>query len=90
LVFGVSRDSLASHEKFSAKHQLPYPLLSDADGTVCRLYGVLKEKTMYGKKVLGVERSTFIIDAAGRVEQVFRKVKVAGHAAAVLAALGSG
>ncbi|MDR3588972.1 MAG: peroxiredoxin [Negativicutes bacterium] len=87
LVFGVSRDSLATHEKFSAKLQLPYPLLSDANGLVCRLYGVLKEKNMYGKKVLGVERSTFIIDAEGRIEQAFRKVKAAGHAGAVLAAL---
>jgi thioredoxin-dependent peroxiredoxin len=66
---------------------LPYLLLSDADGSVCRLYGVLKEKNMYGKKVLGVERSTFIIDAKGQIEQAFRKVKAAGHAGAVLAAL---
>jgi len=62
-------------------------LLSDPDGSVCRLYGVLKEKNMYGKKVLGVERSTFIIDGAGRIVQAFRKVKVAGHARTVLAAL---
>lgn len=68
---------------------MPYHLLSDADGLVSRLYGVLKGKNMYGKKVLGVERSTFIIDAEGRIEKAFRKVKVAGHARDVLAALGS-
>ncbi|MDR3560268.1 MAG: peroxiredoxin [Negativicutes bacterium] len=89
VVFGISRDSLVSHEKFSAKLQLPYQLLSDANGSVCRLYGVLKEKNMYGKKVIGVERSTFIIDADGQVAAAFRKVKAAGHAQQVLAALGS-
>lgn len=87
LVFGISRDSLSSHEKFGTKLELTYPLLSDADGSVCRLYGVIKEKNIYGKKVIGVERSTFIIDAAGRIAKVFRKVKAAGHARTVLEAL---
>lgn len=89
VVYGISRDSLATHEKFSAKLELPYQLLSDADGSVCRLFGVLKEKNMYGKRVLGVERSTFIIAADGRVQQVFRGVKALGHARQVLAALNS-
>ena len=71
LVFGISRDSLQAHEKFSAKLELPYPLLSDTTGSVCKLYDVLKEKNMYGKKVIGVERSTFIIDSAGRIAKVF-------------------
>lgn len=66
-----------------------YPLLSDADGAVCRLYGVIKEKTMYGKKVLGIERSTFIIDETGLIAHAFRGVKVAGHAKTVLDALKS-
>ncbi len=89
-MFGISRDSLAAHEKFRAKVDLPYPLLSDADGAVCRLYGVLKEKNMYGKKVLGVERSTFVIDEQGRIARSFRGVKVAGHARAVVDSLPGG
>lgn len=89
VVFGISRDSIATHEKFSAKLELPYKLLSDADGSVCRLFGVLKEKNMYGKKVLGVERSTFIIAADGRIQNAFRGVKALGHARQVLAALTS-
>lgn len=87
LLFGISRDNMATHEKFSTKLELPYPLLSDSEETVCRLYDVLKEKNMYGKKVLGIERSTFIIDEAGNISRIFRKVKVAGHAQAVVAAL---
>ena len=86
-LFGISRDSLASHERFSAKLELPYPLLSDRDGSVCREYGVLKEKNMYGKKVLGVERSTFVIDANRIITRAFRGVKVAGHAQEVLETL---
>lgn len=90
MLFGISRDSLASHERFSAKLELPYPLLSDKDGSVCLQYGVLKEKNMYGKKVMGVERSTFIIDANGIVTHAFRGVKVAGHAQEVLDKLKKG
>lgn len=86
-LFGISRDSIGAHEKFAVKLSLPYKLLSDADGTVCKLYEVLKEKNMYGKKVIGVERSTFIIDSSGKVEKAFRKVKVAGHAQTVLNSL---
>jgi peroxiredoxin Q/BCP len=87
LVVGVSRDSLASHEKFSAKQAFPFPLLSDADETLCRLFDVIKEKNMYGRKVMGVERSTFLIDAAGKLRREWRKVKVDGHVDNVLAAV---
>lgn len=87
LVIGVSRDSIASHDKFKAKLNLPFDLLSDADGQICELYGVLKEKTMYGKKSIGIERSTFIINEHGIVTGIFRKVKAAGHARTVLETL---
>ncbi|CUI00976.1 peroxiredoxin [Leisingera aquaemixtae] len=86
-VFGISKDTVAKHDKFTAKHGLTTPLLSDADGTVCEDYGVWKEKSMYGKKFWGIERSTFLIDADGRIAQVWRKVKVDGHADEVLAAV---
>lgn len=84
VVFGISRDSLASHEKFAAKLELPFLLLSDTESVVCNQYEVLKEKNMYGKKVMGIERSTFLIDKTGRIAAIFRKVKVAGHAQQVL------
>jgi peroxiredoxin Q/BCP len=87
VVLGVSRDSIASHEKFIAKFELPFLLLSDADSAVCQKYDVIKEKTMYGKKVKGIERSTFIIDKDGKIKKAFRKVKVDGHVDEVLAAL---
>ncbi|MGR3759598.1 peroxiredoxin [Roseobacteraceae bacterium NS-SX3] len=86
-VFGISRDSLAKHEKFAAKHGLTVPLLSDAEDTVCEDYGVWKEKNMYGKKHWGIERSTFLIDAEGRIARVWRKVKVDGHIEEVLEAV---
>ncbi|AEJ41906.1 Peroxiredoxin [Sulfobacillus acidophilus TPY] len=79
VVLGVSTDSLASHEKFRAKHQLPFPLLSDENAEVARQYGVYKQKNMYGKTSWGIERSTFVIDPEGIIRAVFRKVKVAGH-----------
>src|SRR5690606_18909238 len=75
-VFGVSRDSLASHEKFKAKYSLPFELISDQDETLCRLFDVIKEKNMYGRETLGVERSTFLIDADGVLRRERRKVKV--------------
>ncbi len=84
LILGVSRDSMITHEKFKAKWALPFDLLSDADGHVCELYGILKEKNMYGKKSIGVERSTFLINEQGVITGIFRKVKAAGHARAVL------
>jgi peroxiredoxin Q/BCP len=84
VVIGVSPDSIASHEKFRAKYDLKFPLLSDGDRKVAAKYGVLKEKTVKGKKRLGIERSTFVIDEKGRILEAFRKVKVDGHADAVL------
>ena len=86
-VLGLSPDSLASHHKFKAKMSFPFELLSDPEQTVCRLYDVIQEKSMYGKKYLGVERSTFLIDARGVLRQEWRKVKVKDHAEAVLAAV---
>ena len=76
VVVGISRDSLKSHENFKAKYELPFPLISDADETVCNLYGVIKQKNMYGKQVRGIERSTFLIDAYGVLVQEWRGVKV--------------
>ena len=87
MILGVSRDSLASHEKFKAKFEFPFDLLSDGDETLCTLFNVIREKNMYGKKVLGVERSTFLIDADGKLRAEWRKVSVKGHAAEVLAAV---
>jgi peroxiredoxin Q/BCP len=89
LIFGVSTDSIASHEKFKAKYQFPFELLSDESQALCQLFDVFKEKSMYGRKFMGVERSTFLIDSAGVLRQEWRKVKVPGHAAAVLAAAQS-
>lgn len=79
VVLGVSTDSLASHQKFRAKHQLPFPLLTDEDAEVAKRYGVYKQKNLYGKVTMGIERSTFVIDADGVVRRVFRKVRVPGH-----------
>ncbi len=84
MVLGVSPDSIASHAKFREKYGLAFPLLSDTDREVAANYGVLKEKTVKGEKRLGIERSTFVIDEKGVVLEVFRKVKVDGHAEAVL------
>ncbi|MGR3462814.1 MAG: peroxiredoxin [Roseovarius sp.] len=86
-VLGISSDSVASHEKFRDKHALSVPLLSDAEAEVCKAYGVWKEKNMYGKKFMGIERSTFLIDGAGHIAREWRKVKVPGHAEEVLGAV---
>jgi peroxiredoxin Q/BCP len=86
LVIGVSRDSCASHQKFKTKEKLDYDLLSDTDEALCKLFDVIKEKNMYGKKVMGIERSTFLIDAEGVLAQEWRKVKADGHATELLAA----
>jgi|SRR5579863_6456918 len=85
-IVGISRDSVASHDKFAAKESLPFPLLADTDEGVCKLFDVIKQKTLYGRKYLGIERSTFLLDAAGRLQQEWRNVKVPGHAEAVLEA----
>jgi peroxiredoxin Q/BCP len=86
IIFGISRDSIASHEKFKAKYKMPFELISDPEETLCRYFDVIKEKNMYGRKVMGVERSTFLIDADGKLREEWRKVKVKGHAEAVLEA----
>tara|TARA_R110002049_G_scaffold78774_4_gene200516 strand:+ start:14497 stop:14970 length:474 start_codon:yes stop_codon:yes gene_type:complete len=86
-IFGVSRDSLASHEKFKAKQGFPFELLSDPDEKLCRQFDVIHEKSLYGRKFMGVVRSTFLIDADGKLRGEWRKVKVKGHAAAVLEAV---
>ena len=85
-IWGISADSVASHEKFATKHALKMPLLSDEDNATCEAYGVWKEKNMYGKKFMGIERATFLIAADGTLAQVWRKVKVPGHAETVLEA----
>jgi thioredoxin-dependent peroxiredoxin len=85
-VIGVSRDSLASHAKFQAKYELPFELVSDSDEKLCQKFDVIKDKNMYGKKVRGIERSTFLVDSDGVLRKEWRKVKVDGHVAAVLAA----
>jgi peroxiredoxin Q/BCP len=87
VILGVSPDSVASHEKFKEKMSFPFELLSDPDQKVCNLYGVFKEKSMYGRKYMGVERSTFLIDGKGVLRHEWRKVKVKNHAEAVLAAV---
>jgi peroxiredoxin Q/BCP len=84
LVFGISKDSLVKHGKFSEKHALTVPLLSDEHGSVCESYGVWKEKNMYGKTYMGIERTTVLIGADGNIVQIWPKVKVAGHVEAVL------
>ena len=85
-VLGISRDPVKSHDKFKAKYDLTFPLLSDEDGKVCEAYGVWVEKSMYGRKYMGIERSTFVIDGKGVIRNVWRKVKVPGHAEAMLEA----
>ncbi|MCL6098671.1 MAG: thioredoxin-dependent thiol peroxidase [Bacteroidetes bacterium] len=88
VILGVSIDSPESHKKFSDKYELPFILLSDADKKVVQKYGVWKEKSMYGRKYLGIERTTFIIDGEGVIRNIFQKVKVSGHADEVMKSLG--
>jgi peroxiredoxin Q/BCP len=88
-VIGVSKDSVAKHEKFKAKYDLNFPLVSDDEGTLCAAYGVWVEKSMYGRKYMGIERATFLIDTDGRIARVWRKVKIPGHVEEVLAAAQS-
>ena len=87
VIYGISKDTVTKHEKFVAKHQLGVGLISDADGSMCEDYGVWVEKSMYGKKYMGIERATFLVDAEGKIAQIWRKVKVPGHADAVLQAV---
>ena len=86
-IVGVSKDSVKRHDNFKAKHELPFSLASDEDGDVCERYGVWVEKNMYGRKFMGIERATFLIDAKGVVRKIWRKVKVKGHADDVLEAV---
>ena len=86
-VIGVSKDSVAKHDKFKAKYELNFPLAADEDGTVCEAYGTWVEKSMYGRKYMGIDRATFLIDANGKLAKIWRKVKVPGHVEAVQAAL---
>lgn len=86
-VVGVSRDTAGKHDKFIAKYDLKVTLVSDEDGKICEKYGVWVEKNMYGRKYMGIERATFLIDEKGKVREIWRKVKVPGHADAVLEAL---
>ena len=87
VVLGVSPDSPETHEKFIAEHGLPYMLVADGDHKIAEVYGVWKEKSMYGKKFMGIERSTFVVDPEGRIKKIFRRVKPAGHSTEVLAAI---
>ena len=85
-IVGVSKDSAAKHDRFKAKYDLPFTLASDTDGSVCEAYGVWVQKKLYGREYMGIERATFLIGADGRVKRIWRKVKVPGHAEAVLEA----
>ena len=89
-VIGISKDSVASHDKFKKKYELPFTLASDKDGHVCEDYGTWKEKSMYGRTYMGIERTTFLIGGDGEIKRVWNKVKVAGHVAEVLKAAGEG
>lgn len=86
-VIGVSRDSLKSHEKFCDKQELPFPLISDEDESVCRAFDVIRQKKLYGREYQGIDRSTFLIDSSGKLRAIWRGVKVAGHVEQVLDAL---
>ncbi len=89
-VLGISKDSVASHAKFAGKHGLTTALLSDENGRTCEDYGVWVEKKMYGRTFMGIERSTFLIDAQGRITRIWRRIKVPGHVAEVLQAVRTG
>jgi peroxiredoxin Q/BCP len=89
VILGLSPDSVKSHQKFKAKYELPYTLVADTEKVALQAYGVWKEKSMYGKKYMGVERTTVLVDADGRVARVFEKVKPAGHAATVMEAVAA-
>lgn len=86
-IIGISKDSVKKHDKFKAKYGLNFPLASDEEGDVCERYGVWKEKSMYGKTYMGIERSTFLIDEDGKIAEIWRKVKVPGHVEAVQSAI---
>lgn len=87
VLLGISKDSVSTHQKFQQKYSLPFPLLSDPDGETCQAYGVWKEKSMYGKKFMGIERTTFIISPSGKIQKIFPKVKIKGHIEEVLSSV---
>ncbi len=87
VVLGVSKDSVESHQKFKTKQKLNFPLLSDPEGKVCEAYGVWQEKSLYGRKFMGIVRTTFVIGPTGKIEAIYPKVKVTGHVKEVLAAI---
>ncbi len=87
-MLGMSGDKPSAQKKFKEKYNLPYSLLADEDKAVAKKFGVLKEKSMYGRKYMGIERTTFVIDPAGKIKKIFPKVRVEGHAEEVLAAIG--
>ena len=89
VIIGLSKDSVASHDKFKKKYELPFTLAADTDGAACEAYGVWVEKSMYGKKYMGIERATFLIDRDGKIAKIWRKVKVPGHGADVLKAVAA-
>jgi peroxiredoxin Q/BCP len=89
VIIGLSKDSVASHDKFKKKYELPFTLAADIEGAACEAYGVWVEKSMYGKKYMGIERATFLIDRDGNIAKVWRKVKVPGHGADVLKAVAA-
>ena len=89
VVVGVSKDSAAKHDRFKAKHDLPFTLAADLDGSVCEAYGTWVEKSMYGRTYMGIERATFLIDEAGAIRRIWRKVRVNGHVDSVLEAVGA-
>lgn len=84
LILGISKDTLKSHAKFKEKQKFPFDLISDEDGKICEIFDVIKEKNMYGRKYMGIERSTFLIDNKGKLREAWRKVRVKGHAEIVL------
>jgi peroxiredoxin Q/BCP len=88
VILGVSTDGLESHQRFKDKNRLPFPLLADEDATVSKLYGVYKQRNLYGKKYMGIERTTFVIDRTGRIAQIYPKVKVDGHIEQLLEFVG--
>lgn len=88
VILGISKDAIKTHKKFQEKYSLPFDLLSDETGEVCEKYGVWKEKSMYGRKYMGIERTTFILDEAGKIAKIFPKVKVNGHVNEILEFLG--
>lgn len=85
VVYGVSKDDLKRHEKFASKYELPFTLISDTDGSICESFGAWMEKSLYGRKYMGIDRATFLIDDQGIIRQIWRKVKVSGHVDEVLA-----